>query len=162
MPERLIPALGDLRAEVHGFRTAVKVIAVLLLIGLLAVGLLSVTALSAADSAASNADTVADAVAEVRAAVTEMAEQRTTGKVTNCNTTNETALKINGLNDQIQSILSNILAGTTRPDAIAFLNDQIAGLAGIEVPYRDCSDAGIAAYDASGGTDGYLPPGVDP
>lgn len=76
---------------------------------------------------------------------------RDESRIVSCQQDNDTAERINGLNDRNQDLLRDAVArGDRTPaeqdEAEAFLAQQLAEYEALKVPLRDCSPAGIRAY----------------
>lgn len=118
--------------------------------------------LLAADEAQGAADKARAAAEKAQEAIDLVNEQRAQARPTACNADNDTAAKINGLNIQIQSLLTSILSDSSSQAAVDFVAEQVAGLEAIKVRYRVCTTEAIEAFYESGGTEGLLPPGEVP
>lgn len=76
---------------------------------------------------------------------------RDESRIVACHQDNDTAKRINGLNDRNQDLLRDALdRGDRTPaeqaEAQEFLVQQLAEYEALKVPLRDCSPAGIRAY----------------
>lgn len=84
-------------------------------------------------------------------AVDEIRQQRTASRIVACQKDNDTATKVNALNDRTQQLLRNAVAGGNRtPEqearTQAFLNSELAEYEKIKVPMRRCDPASVERY----------------
>jgi hypothetical protein len=84
-------------------------------------------------------------------AVDELRDQRHASRIIACEKDNDTATKVNALNDRTQQLLRNAVAGGTRtPEqearTQAFLNSELGEYEKIKVPMRQCDPASVERF----------------
>lgn len=84
-------------------------------------------------------------------ALNEFRDSRASARKVGCVADNDTADRINGLNDRTQDLLRDAVAGGDRTpeeqaQALKFLAEQLDKYEALKVPRRDCSDGAIDSY----------------
>lgn len=135
--EQKLSALERLRRSVLKERRLLRVLTVVAIV----VGCVGIFLAVGARSVANEASAALDA----------FTASRTEARAIACQADNDTAGRINGLNDRTQDLLRDASAGGDRtPEeqerVDAFLVEQLAKYEALKVPLRDCSPQGIEDY----------------